>query len=314
MALLGEGGNDTLTTPATTAQGGPGDDRFVGFPNGGTTLEGEAGTDTFALPAFPSGLNLTLTAKDSGLTLSAPDVPSTQTGAWTSIEALDLTLSDAAETVDATGFSGSARVLAKGGSDTLLGTANADDLDGGLGNDFIDGGAGSDVHQGGPGYDVVRARDGFADSGDCGTDDDTAFVDALDTLVGCELVDAPAGPPEPPPATDTTAPVLTLAAASVTGGKLRVPVTCPAAETRCVGVLTLTATGRRKGKRRTVGLGAATVSLAGGATATLTKRVTRGQRRALRALSRRRLRVKTDVLDVAGNRTQATKGVRLKLR
>ncbi len=313
--VRGGAGADTLyPNGAERAQGGDGDDRIVGFPSGaGDPVDGGPGTDTHVIDTLPTGLNLILTADDSGFSLSAPETPGTQTLAWTSVEALDWSLNDAAQTVDATGFSGSARVLAKGGSDTLLGTANADTLDGGGGNDVLEGGGGADVYQGGPGYDLVRAKDGVADSGDCGADEDTLAGDPADALVGCERIDEPAVPAPAPTPPDTSAPAVSLGAAVLGRRSLSLPVSCPASEARCAGVLTLTATGRRGRKRRTVRLGPVVLSAAGGSTATLARRVSRKQRRALRRLKRRRLRVGVDIVDAAGNRTRVTQRTGLRL-
>lgn len=314
--VRGGEGNDTLApNGAERAQGGNGDDRIVGFQSGGVDgepIDGGAGTDTHALDAVPVALNLILTVKDSGLTLSAPENPGTTTASFTSIERVDLNLNDAAQTVDATEFSGSARVRARGGSDTLLGTPNADDLDGGGGNDFLEGGSGPDVYQGGPGFDLVRARDDAADTGDCGSDEDTAVADALDAFTGCERIDLPPQPVPPPTPPDTTAPALTFGTAVSGRRALRLPVACPAGETRCTGVLRLTATGRLVKKRRSVRFGPVVLTAVGGSTVTLTRRTTSAQRRTLRKLSRRRLRVATDVVDALGNRAQTTQTVALR--
>ena len=72
---------------------------------------------------------------------------------------------------------------------TLLGSAAANDLRGGGGADAIDGGAGNDTLSGGVGNDTIRARDGFADRVACDEGTDTAVVDTLDTVSGCETVD-----------------------------------------------------------------------------------------------------------------------------
>jgi hypothetical protein len=56
------------------------------------------------------------------------------------------------------------------------------------------------------GIDTVRARDGFADIVDCGTEADTAILDegTLDTQTECETLDQP--PLQPPQTTILTGP------------------------------------------------------------------------------------------------------------
>jgi hypothetical protein len=72
---------------------------------------------------------------------------------------------------------------------TITGSAAANDLRGGDGADTVDGGAGNDTLFGGSGNDTLRARDGFADRVSCDEGTDTAVVDTLDTVSGCETVD-----------------------------------------------------------------------------------------------------------------------------
>jgi glucose/arabinose dehydrogenase len=75
-----------------------------------------------------------------------------------------------------------------GGNDTLLGGKGNDILRGGAGNDLLVGGLGHDSLYGGPGNDVLEARDGQRDTVSCGLGRDTAFVDKLDRVTGCEVV------------------------------------------------------------------------------------------------------------------------------
>ena len=105
-----------------------------------------------------------------------------------------------------TGTAGRDRLLGLGGRDVLKGRGGADCLDGGPGDDRLDGGAGNDVLAGGAGADVliggagadaffggagddtILARDGVRESIDCGPGRDTATVDRVDRLKGCEKV------------------------------------------------------------------------------------------------------------------------------
>jgi hypothetical protein len=72
---------------------------------------------------------------------------------------------------------------------TVVGSAAANNLRGGDGADTIEGGAGNDTLSGGLGNDTLRARDGFADRVSCDEGTDTAVVDTLDSVSGCETVD-----------------------------------------------------------------------------------------------------------------------------
>jgi hypothetical protein len=310
VSLLGGAGNDRFTSNSSDiVRGGPGDDRLIGSADVNGKLEGEDGTDTFAYDASAAPpVSYAFTFNATGMTVSAPGVGQSQTIAYAGMEAIDLALPDGGQTADASQFEGSLRVDAGGGADTITGTTGADVLNGGPGNDFIDGGGGADVYQGGGGLDLLHARDGVADTGDCGADEDTLVADAIDALVGCERVELPVVVAPP----DTTKPVLGVRRATLRNRRLRLPVSCPATETRCAGIVTLAAVGRRKGASVRVRLGAITLQLAGGQTKTLSRRVSRGKVRALGRLRGMRLRVSVDVLDAAGNRTKAVRRVRLR--
>jgi Ca2+-binding RTX toxin-like protein len=94
-------------------------------------------------------------------------------------------------------------VSAGAGDDAVAAIGGAVDVQGGGGNDrirtgdFADrvaGGAGRDSIAAAGGDDVVRAWDGQRDRVDCGAGaGDAVDADRLDTLVGCESVDAPTG-------------------------------------------------------------------------------------------------------------------------
>ena len=101
--------NDTLTTNASdVARGGPGDDRIVGPVQDGGTLNGDDGTDTFALAlpgVMPASFTFTLTS--AGLSISQPPAAGSQLLALPSFEVVDLVLDDGAQTVDGSAFPGS---------------------------------------------------------------------------------------------------------------------------------------------------------------------------------------------------------------
>ncbi len=276
VTLQGGAGADTITSNSSdVVEGGSGDDRIVGPAQQDGTLSGDDGDDTFAyeLPtAAPVSFEFEVTA--GGIAIAATGAPETLTWPFASIEVVDLVLNDGAQSVDGETFPGRLRVDARGGADTLTGTSGADRLDAGAGNDFIDGGGGADVLLGGSGLDLLHARDGVADTGDCGSDEDTLVADAIDAVAGCERIDLPAvvPPPAPPPQLDTTDPALDVRAARLRKRRLRVPVSCPASEVRCSGILKLAAVGRRPGRTVRIGLGAIAFELAGGKSATLTQK------------------------------------------
>jgi hypothetical protein len=95
------------------------------------------------------------------------------------------------------GGRGNDRLSGLGGDDCLDGGAGNDVLNGGPGNDVLnggpgadtlDGGPGADTLAGGPGRDVIVARDGVRDRISCGSGRDTARVDRVDRVSGCERV------------------------------------------------------------------------------------------------------------------------------
>lgn len=86
------------------------------------------------------------------------------------------------------GGDGTDILLAGNGNDELRGRGGVDVLLGGNGNDLIVGGAGADTLLGEAGDDTIRAADGTRDTVDCGPGRDTARVDVLDVVVGCETV------------------------------------------------------------------------------------------------------------------------------
>ena len=95
----------------------------------------------------------------------------------------------------------------RAGSDRLLGLSGRDILDGGAGPDVVVGGADSDLLIGGSGHDLLRARDGDGDRLRCGQGRDTAIVDSVDAVGGCEVIRRPAPPaPEAPPPARTQPP------------------------------------------------------------------------------------------------------------
>jgi RTX calcium-binding nonapeptide repeat (4 copies)/Divergent InlB B-repeat domain len=86
------------------------------------------------------------------------------------------------------GGAGNDRLRGMDGDDCLEGGAGNDRLEGGNGNDRLSGGMGNDSIDGGPGNDAVFAREGRRDTVRCGSGRDSARVDRIDTVSGCEQV------------------------------------------------------------------------------------------------------------------------------
>jgi RTX calcium-binding nonapeptide repeat (4 copies) len=124
----------------------------------------------------------------------------------------------------AAGLAGLAVLEARGGlgEDTFEGSDGPDTFFGGPGNDTGTGNAGVDVLDGGDDDDDLFARDSAADSVICGGGTDTAQTDqaSLDSVTGCETVDAS---PEPTPATVTVTNTVTNTV-TVPGPAVPVPV------------------------------------------------------------------------------------------
>jgi dienelactone hydrolase len=79
------------------------------------------------------------------------------------------------------------------GNDRIDGMGGADCIDGDAGKDKLIGGPGLDEINGGSGKDQVKARDGEADTINCGSGKDKATIDKVDTVKSCEKVKRPSG-------------------------------------------------------------------------------------------------------------------------
>ena len=86
---------------------------------------------------------------------------------------------------------GGDRVYGGRGNDRVIGQSGRDRLYGQAGADIVVGGPGKDVLRGGPGDDKLNARDGVAETVDCGPGRDVAIVDERDVTRGCEVVRHP---------------------------------------------------------------------------------------------------------------------------
>jgi hypothetical protein len=139
------------------------------------------------------------------------------------------------------------------GDDELYGGAGDDRVEGSAGGDYLEGGAGEDIFEGDNvcetepctgDSDFIQARDGQADTVNCGVGADTAIVDSLDVVAqdtqhGCERFDRSAAEGVTPPAgavlgattTGLGVPKVSVLGARKLGrlrrGKLSIKVTCP---------------------------------------------------------------------------------------
>ncbi len=154
--LMGAQGFDIL-------DGGAGDDKLT--PAGpGDTVAGGAGVDTARYSGYADGVVVTLDGvADDGKPTESQNV--------------------AADVENVTGGTG---------ADDLSGNAAANTLRGGEGGDTLQGGGGADALQGEGGNDLIRARDGAADTVDCGPGEDTVIADVADVAdADCETVTLP---------------------------------------------------------------------------------------------------------------------------
>ncbi len=147
--ISGGGGNDSIVGGSGNdiIYGGTGDDTILGGP-GNATISGGGGSDSLTGGGFDSWLalygatNMTLT--DVSLSTSGGDSPA----ALSSISGFEHAILSAGSgnfTLDASGFSGGALLLAGTGDDTLIGSGAPDTLVSGAGNDSLVGGGGNDT-------------------------------------------------------------------------------------------------------------------------------------------------------------------------
>lgn len=207
--LEGGGGADTLTGDACEAPGADVLDGGAGFDT--LTDWGDCGPDSDRRPVT---VTVNGTADDGrpgegddvrDLDVLRLFVPATVIG------------SDGDESVEiyAAADREPSSIQGRGGSDDLRSGSGRETIDGGAGDDRIEGGFNHDALTGGPGKDAIygdstfgncggngqsctlpfgndtiNARDGEADQVDCGAGNDTAVVDALDTVAAnCETVE-----------------------------------------------------------------------------------------------------------------------------
>ena len=223
--ILGGGdGVDTITGRDSSDQinAGPGNDKLLGdavnVDRAADVLDGGDGVDTVEGDWSKNTdendpLNVTLAGgADDGRPGENDDLRSVEKivtnspGSYSGTEAaddIDINQVTVASTVRGNG--GDDRLDLSDADDSIDGGAGADRIEGGYGNDTITGGPGVDALYGDEpqgecsyiyckppsGNDTINARDGEADTVDCGVGPgDVANVDAIDNVQGCETVNA----------------------------------------------------------------------------------------------------------------------------
>jgi RTX calcium-binding nonapeptide repeat (4 copies) len=198
LLFTGGGGDDEVSTTcsASTVDLGPGNDAatasgtIVGG-DGRDTLKGRGGADN-----LQGGAGRDLLIPGAGAdTVSGGTEPDTgsyedRTGAQPVTVSLDNVANDGQPGEGDNIGSDVENIVGGAGDDTLNGDANPNDIDGGDGGDVINPGGGPDFVDGGTGNDRITARDGAQDRILCGDGNDLAVVDAFDTVVACEDVQA----------------------------------------------------------------------------------------------------------------------------
>ena len=202
-------GNDVLTSDGYND---PSSD-VVDGGDGVDTIEKDYSDPSSSAPPLP--VNVTLAGgADDGRPGENDDIRGVERMVFSS--AATVIGTDAAEYVKLHQVGGDGVLVGNGGDDELRGGDGADRIDGGAGADELDGGFGDDTITGGPGRDAISsdlaggdcgplwckipygndtvdARDGEADSIECGAGTDKVVADAVDTVAPtCETVDKPA--------------------------------------------------------------------------------------------------------------------------
>jgi hypothetical protein len=164
IEAYGDGGNDELSgyTGLDRLDGGPGDDQLAPYSFGDTVVGGPGFDTVLYGGADPVAVTLDGVADDG--------VAGQQQNIGADVEA----------------------VRGGDGPDDITGTAAANALRGGGGGDTLQGGGGADALVGEGGNDTIRARDGAADTVDCGPGNDAVVVDVIDVVdADCEIVTLP---------------------------------------------------------------------------------------------------------------------------
>jgi Ca2+-binding RTX toxin-like protein len=185
LAVDAGGGDDELLVCCggeNTLDGGPGNDTIdTGGATGESTIQGGPGNDTILRPAGPG----TIEGGDGADTVVYHTEPA---------QSISVTLDD--QRNDGPGGKQDVRSDVEdltGGpeDDRFVGSSSANTLEGGRGDDELKGGPGEDILDGGEDNDSIFARDGEHDVVECGFGEDSATIDAIDTVSHCEHVSYP---------------------------------------------------------------------------------------------------------------------------
>jgi Ca2+-binding RTX toxin-like protein len=193
--VVGGEGDDVLVgdAGANTLAGNVGDDVIDGGPELDQLLGGN-GSDTVSYARRTNAVSVLVGPHGGGGEPNEGDHIEGMENARGGDGADNLRGDDSPNALD--GGPGEDTLSGAGDRDLLQGGDGADALNGEDGDDTISGDAGPDTADGGPGGDALRMRDGEADSVSCGTEFDSAIVDPIDTLDGCDSADTGV-PPEP---------------------------------------------------------------------------------------------------------------------
>lgn len=213
MTMDGGAGNDNLVNgdvafsstlgPRNTMTGDAGDDKMTAdITVGNSSLIGGAGTDSAVLGVAdipPLVVSLDGVANDgpAGAQTSNVDVENVSLNRGTvmgSGAANEIKVGTGDSSVDGAG--GNDTITLASGTDSATGGTGDDSITTGAGNDMVEPGAGTDVVDStGDGSDWINARDGEADTIDCGNGIDTLIADVADVYSSdCETVDRPTPP------------------------------------------------------------------------------------------------------------------------
>ncbi len=294
----GEGGNDSVS-------GGGGDDKLFGDhfkAPGSDVVDGGPGFDRI-IDDYPVGEGPVTVTLDN----VANDGRAGENDNLIGIEQIEgppgtYVGSDAAETFTVGAAGQTSSVSGGGGNDTITTLNGSDQVNGGAGDDRLVTGFDNDNVTGGPGRDTifsdatgsycgfytctvpfgndtVNARDGEADTIDCGVGADGAVVDAIDTHANCESVDVP-------PDRGALTVLSRRSIRQIARRGLRIRVACPARCTIRASLITNRALARQLRLGRSRQLAAARKTLRSAGTTTLTLKVARKARRPFSRLRR----------------------------
>ena len=148
-------------------------------------------TDASVLELFEPKLSWATFAPDCGLVAMSGDAGSLSPSGWSDPDRpppCTLAGTDASDSLRA--GTGGSIICGFAGDDVIVGGAGHDVVYASDGNDMLDGGPASDWLFGAGGDDTVHARDGDADTVDCGPGNDAVLADPVDAVSpSCERVD-----------------------------------------------------------------------------------------------------------------------------